>query len=109
MSATLPAALYLVSIKNNSDAIADEESSCVRVHSSKDASAESEAVLLDVYVPRSAFAENSDGTVESVSHASEAEIWISGRASAGAARRTRLPLSRHHESAISDPNNPGVG
>src|SRR6266550_2017187 len=45
--------------------IADEESICLRIHSSEDASAKSETVSLDVYVSGSPFDENSDGTVES--------------------------------------------
>ena len=97
-----PAAPYLVSSKNNSDALADEESSCVRVHRAKDAPAESEAVLLDLYVPGSAFAEKSDATVEPVSHGFKTEIGISWRAGIGTARRTRMSFSRHHESALSD-------
>ena len=72
--------------------IADEESVCLRIHSSEDASAKSEGVLLDVYVPRSAFAEDSDAVVESISDAFEAEVAISGRACAGTSRRTRLPF-----------------
>jgi len=97
------AAPYLVPLKNNSDAIADEESSCVRIHSSKNAPAEPEALLLDVYVPRSAFAQKSNGTVESVSYGSKAEIGISWSPSPGTSRRTRVPFSCNHESAVSDP------
>ena len=67
-----PAAPYLVSSKNNSDAIADEESVCVRIHRSEDASPKSEAVFLDVYVAKSAFADGSDPIVESISDASKA-------------------------------------
>ena len=103
-----PAPPYLVSSKNNSDAIADEESRCLRIHSSKDASAKCETVLLDVYIPRSAFAEDSDGIVESVSDASKAEAAISRCACAGITRRTWLPFSRHHESAIPDPKDSGL-
>ena len=104
-----PAAPYLVSLKNNSDAIVDEESVCVRIHSSEDASAKSEAVLLDVYVTRSAFADGSDAIVESISDASKAQVELSGCASVGTSRRTRLPFSRHHESAIPDPKDFGIG
>jgi len=98
-----PAALYLVPLENNSDAIADEESSCIRIHRSKDASAESEALLLDVYFPGSPFLKKRDGTVESVSHHSKAEIGISGSSSLGTSRGTRVPFSCHYEPAISDP------
>ena len=63
----------------------DEEWVCLRIHSSKDASAKSEALLLDVHVPRSVFAEDSDGIVESVSDAFKAEAGISGCACAGTA------------------------
>ena len=77
--------------------IADEESVCLRIHSSEDASAKSEAVFLDVYVARSAFADGSDAIVESISDASKAEGPISRCACAGAARGTRVPLPRGHE------------
>src|SRR6266566_3980146 len=87
----------------------DEESVRLRIHSSEDASAESEAVFLDVYVARSAFADGSDAIVESISDASKAEVGISGRACAGTSRRTRVPFSRHHESAIPDPKDSGIG
>ena len=98
-----PAAPYLVALKNNSDAIADDESSCVRIHRAKDAPAESEAVLLDVHFHGSAFAQASDGTVESVSHASKAKIGIPWSSSLGTSRGTRVPFSCHYEPAISDP------
>src|SRR6266699_1606181 len=78
----------------------DEESVCLRIHSSEDASAKSEALLLDVHVPRSAFADGSDGIVESVSDAFKAEAAFSRCACAGIARRTWLPFPRHHESTI---------
>ena len=101
-SATLPTRLYLVPLKNNSDAIADEESSRVRIHRSKNASAEPEALLLDIYVPRSAFAQKSNGTMESVSHGSKAKIGTSWSPSPGTSRGTRMPFSCHYEAAISD-------
>src|SRR5439155_15246929 len=75
----------------------DEESVRLRIHSSEDGSGKSEAVFLDVYVARSAFADVRDGIVESISDAVKAEVGISRRPSAGTARRTRVPFSRHHE------------
>jgi hypothetical protein len=86
----------------------DEEQVGLRVYSSEDASAESETVFLDVHVARSAFVEDSDAVVESISDAFEAEVAISGRARAGTSRRTRLPFPRHHESAIPDPKDSGL-
>jgi len=100
---TVAGTVVLVPLKNNSDAIADEESSRVRIHRSKNASAEPEALLLDIYVPRSAFAQASDGTMESVSHASKAKIGIPWSSSLGTSRGTRVPFSCHYEPAISGP------
>ena len=82
----------------------DEESVCLRIHSSEDASPKSEAVFLDVYVARSAFADGSDAIVESISDASKAEGAVSRGACVGATRGTRLPFSRHHESAVPNPD-----
>ncbi len=56
----------------------DEKSICLRVHRSKDASAECEAVFLDVYVSRSALAENGDGTVEPVPDALKRKLQFRG-------------------------------
>ena len=86
----------------------DEESVCLRIHSSEDASAKPEAVFLDVYVARSAFADGSDAIVEPISDAFKAEAAISRCACAGIARRTWLPFPRHHESAIPDPKDSGL-
>jgi hypothetical protein len=63
----------------------DEEQVRLRIHRSEDASAECEAVLLDVHIPRSPFAENSDGILESIPDLTEKEIAIPRGARAGIA------------------------